>query len=63
MRVGVMKCRNKDLSGKHVSVLREKCLSFFKILTLFRMDIFGAAYGWGERKGPPSQKSVSLILQ
>ena len=28
-------------------------------LTLFRMDIFGAAHGWGDQKGHPSIKSVT----
>ena len=33
-------------------------------LTLFRMDIFGAAHGWGEgQKDPRSLKSVRHILQ
>ena len=37
----------------------------FWILTLFRMDIFGAAHGWGGEgaKRPPSLKSVTHILQ
>ena len=36
-------------------------------LTLFRIDNFGAAHGWGEegggQKNPPSLKSVTHILQ
>ena len=31
-------------------------------LTLFRMDFFGAAHGWGQKQ-PPSRKSVTYILQ
>ena len=27
--------------------------NFFMKLTLFRMDFFGAAHGWGGKKGPP----------
>ena len=33
------------------------------LLDLFRMDLFGAAYGWGDQKGPSSPKSVRHILQ
>ena len=36
---------------------------FVIVLTLFRMGIFGASYGWGGQKGPPSLKSVTNILQ
>ena len=38
----------------------------FWILTLFRIDIFGAAHGWqggGGAKRPPSLNSVTHILQ
>ena len=34
-------------------------------LTILRMDFLGAAHGWGGggKKGPPSLKSVTHILQ
>ena len=37
-----------------VSALRGRKTIFFLILTVFRMDFFGAAHGWGGgQKGPP----------
>ena len=42
----------------------EKVASLLKVLTLFKMGLFGAAHSWGDvQKGPLSLKSLIHILQ
>ena len=43
---------------------RKKVASLLKVLTLFKMGLFGAAHSWGDvQKGPLSLKSLMHILQ
>ena len=51
-------------SDKEHSEMAKLVATCLPALTLFRMGFFGAAHGWGgAKKGLPSLKSVTHILQ
>ena len=58
-------CRDEPTLNNNAAIVEFTVVkSINDRLTLFRMDIFGAAHGWGEgQKGPHSLKSVRHILQ